>query len=73
MIENGNGFKAELNREDFARAWASGDEFERGKMLFDLTKQGVEAKQTVKRHLAYIYGGLSVTAAGIGLVFKLLM
>lgn len=52
--------KAGLDREGFARAWAYGDEWERGRMIFDLGRHGIEAKQTVKRHLQYIYGAIAV-------------
>lgn len=52
--------KAGLDRESFARAWATGDEMERGRMIHDLYRHGYEAKQIVKRQVAYIYGGLTV-------------
>jgi len=60
--------QARLDRESFARAWSTGDEMERGRMIFDLSRQGIEAKQCVKKNLAYIYGGLAVisfVAAGV--------
>ncbi len=70
LLDNGNGCKAQLNREDFARAWATGDEWERGRMIFDLNKQGSEAKRMVKQHLTYIYGGLTVAFALAGVILK---
>jgi len=52
--------QAGLDREGFARAWATGDEMERGRMIFDLSRHGVEAKQFVKKNLWIIYGGIAV-------------
>ena len=51
-----------LDEESFARAWATGDEYERGRMIYRIGYRGIEAKQMVKRHLAYIYGGIAVVS-----------
>ena len=52
-MQNGGTTKG-LGREDFARAWAYGDEWERGRMIYDLGQEGYEAKQMVKRMWAGI-------------------
>ena len=62
--------QAGLDRESFARAWATGDEMERGRMIYDLYRHGYDAKVIVKKHLQYIYGGLVVVSFLAAVVLK---
>jgi len=62
--------RAGLDRESFARAWATGDEMERGRMIFDLSSHGFDAKRMVKKNLAYIYGGLAVVSVLAAVVLR---
>ena len=58
-----SGDKAELDRESFARAWATGSNEEQGRMLFDLVHGAYEAKdevKRVKRQLYLLWGGIAV-------------
>ena len=53
----------ELDRESFARAWATGTPEQQGEMLYDLVRGPLNMKDEVKAikgQLKYLWGGIAV-------------